>query len=134
MSQTRSKAKQGPVDTSLNLPAAIPAPLAQPSFPSAPSDMVLYILIKICTLICLLGAADYCRKKPPHCTERLYPLPAEHQGACCSELQCFGNHFSFYLPLKSKIQLLSALMCHLLSLALEIHTAEVKIKVTLKQE
>lgn len=108
------------------LPAAIPAPLTQPSFPSAPSDMVLYILIKICTLICLLGAGDYCRKRLPHCTERLYPLPAEHQGACCSGLERFGNHFSFYLPLKHKTELLSALMCHLLSLALEIHMAEGK--------
>lgn len=36
----------------------MPAALAQ-SFPIAPPDTVLYKLIKICTLICLLGDGDF---------------------------------------------------------------------------
>lgn len=65
---------------------------------------------------CFCSNAPHTQVKtfPTHTTAcRYWRLPSQHPG-----LQWFRNNFSFYLPLKHRAELLGALMCHLLSLAL----------------
>lgn len=97
-SQTRSKAKQGAGETSLDSAALLTQP---------PGPLLTWLcnINKDFTCICsslqvrLLGV---CRAP----------------GCLLVRTTCFRNHFSFYLPLKHRPEPLSALMCHLLSLAL----------------